>query len=422
MTDIYTPKSDFLRVSMERGLYHQSTDLEQLDQQLLSGTLTGYIGFDCTAPSFHIGNLVQILRLYWLQQTGHRPIALMGGGTTMVGDPSGKDATRKMLTIDDIEANKTSLKKTFSRFIDFDGGSTPALMVDNAEWLVELRYLPFLRDVGKHFSVNRMLAFESVSERLKREQEMSFIEFNYMILQAYDFVELRKRYDCTLQLGGSDQWGNIVSGVDLGRRMGYRDLNAMTCELITMADGRKMGKTADGAVWLNEDLLSPYHYWQFWRNTSDADVLRFLRIFTRLPLDEIARLEGIEGAELNDVKVLLANEATTMLHGAQAAAEAEKAAKGFFGSGALSADDMPGITRTRDALSDGALMIDVLVDGKLAGSRKAAKRLLAEGAVSVNSEKREGIDAVLTLDDLNDDQQAIVSRGRKNHILVSVEG
>ena len=256
-------QSDFLRVSVERGLFYQCSNVETLDAQLTNGTVTGYIGFDCTATSFHIGNLVQIMRLYWLQETGHRPIALMGGGTTMVGDPSGKDATRQLLTVQQIERNNASLRETFSRFITFGVSPFQALMVDNAEWLTELRYLQFLRDVGRHFSVNRMLTYESVRERLKREQVMSFIEFNYMILQAYDFMELRKRYDCTLQLGGSDQWGNIVSGVDLGRRMGYDDLHALTCELITAADGKKMGKTADGAVWLNENLLSPYHYWQF---------------------------------------------------------------------------------------------------------------------------------------------------------------
>ena len=414
------PKSDFLNVSIERGFFHQCTNVEELDRQLTSGTVTAYIGFDCTAPSFHIGNLIQIMRLYWLQQTGHRPIALMGGGTTMVGDPSGKDATRKMMTIEGIEANKASLKRTFSKFIDFEGGSSPALMVDNAEWLVELKYLPFLRDVGRHFSVNRMLAFESVSERIKREQEMSFIEFNYMILQAYDFVELHKRYDCTLQMGGSDQWGNIVSGVDLGRRMGFPGLQALTCELITTADGRKMGKTADGAVWLDPEYLSPYDYWQFWRNTADADVNRFLRIFTTLPIAEIDRLTDVEGAELNDVKVLLANEATALLHGADAAAEAEKAAKGFFGAGSLSAEGAQVVTRTRAELSEGALLVDILVDGKLAQSRKAAKRMLSEGAVSVNNEKRYDIGDTLTTGDLNDDQQAVVSRGRKNHILVTV--
>ncbi len=314
-------KSDFLRISLERGLFHQCSSIEDLDRQLCAGPVTGYIGFDCTASSFHIGNLVQIMRLFWLQETGHRPITLMGSGTTMVGDPSGKDKTRRILSLEDIERNKASLKGTFSRFIDFDIGTSRAIMVDNSEWLTELSYLQFLRDVGKYFSVNRMLAFDSVSERLKREQEMSFIEFNYMILQAYDFVELRRRYDCTLQLGGSDQWGNIISGVDLGRRLGYPELNALTCELITTADGRKMGKTAEGAVWLNADMLSPDHYWQFWRNTSDNDVIRFLKIFTALPMSEIERVSDVQGAEINDVKILLANEATTLLHGKQACAK-----------------------------------------------------------------------------------------------------
>ena len=312
-------KSDLLRALSERGFIHQLSDPEGLDKQALAGPVTGYIGFDCTAASFHVGNLVSIMMLRWMQKAGHRPIALMGGGTTRVGDPSGKDEVRKLLTYEEIDANKQSLKNTFAQFIAFGEPPTGAIMIDNAEWLAPLNYIDFLRDVGRHFSVNRMLTMDSVRLRLDRQHELTFLEFNYMVLQAYDFVELARRYACTLQLGGSDQWGNIVNGIDLGRRMGLPQLFALTSPLITTSSGAKMGKTASGAVWLNADLLSPYEYWQFWRNTEDADVARFLKLFTELPLDEIARLAALDGAERNEAKKVLATEATALLHGPDAA-------------------------------------------------------------------------------------------------------
>jgi tyrosyl-tRNA synthetase len=328
-------KSDLLRTLSERGFIHQISDPEALDKQALAGPITGYIGFDCTAPSFHVGNLVSIMMLRWMQKTGHRPIALMGGGTTRVGDPSGKDDARKLLTYEEIDANKDSLKETFARFIDFGTPPTGAIMVDNAEWLAPLNYIDFLREIGRHFSVNRMLAMDSVKLRLEREHELSFLEFNYMVLQAYDFTELARRHGCILQLGGSDQWGNIVNGIDLGRRMGLPQLYALTTPLITTSSGAKMGKTATGAVWLNADRLSPYEYWQFWRNVEDADVGRFLKLFTELSLDEVARLAALQGADLNDAKKVLASEATALLHGRKAADEAAETARATFEEGGV---------------------------------------------------------------------------------------
>ena len=317
-------KSDFLNVLQERGFIHQISDPESLDALAARGELVAYIGFDCTAPSLHVGSMVQIMCLYWLQQTGNKPIALMGGGTTRVGDPSGKDETRKILSIEDIERNKDGIKQVFSQFLKFGDGKHDAVMPDNAEWLTKLNWIEMLRDIGRHFSVNRMLAMDSVKLRLERDQEMSFIEFNYMILQAYDYVVLNQRYDCRLQMGGSDQWGNIVNGIDLGRRMGTPQLHALTTPLITTSSGEKMGKTASGAVWLNADMKSPYEYWQFWRNTDDADVKRFLKLFTTLPLDEVKRLAALQGAEINEAKKALADAATALLHGAR---------RGWHGSG-----------------------------------------------------------------------------------------
>src|SRR6516162_7395928 len=307
-------KSDFLNVLQSRGFVHQISDPDSLDALAASRELVAYIGFDCTAPSLHVGSMVQIMCLYWLQQTGNRPIALMGGGTTRVGDPSGKDETRKILSIEEIERNKEGIKRVFSRFLTFGEGKSDAVMPDNAEWLTKLNWIEMLRDIGRHFSVNRMLAMDSVRLRLERDQEMSFIEFNYMILQAYDFVVLNQRYDCRLQMGGSDQWGNIVNGIDLGRRMGAPQLHALTTPLITTSSGEKMGKTASGAVWLNADMKSPYEYWQFWRNTEDADVGRFLRLFTTLSKNEIAQLEALQGSEINEAKKKLATEATELLY------------------------------------------------------------------------------------------------------------
>src|SRR5882757_8361779 len=315
-------KSDFLQVLAERGFIHQVSEPEALDALAKSSCITAYIGFDCTAPSLHIGNLLQIMMLHWMQQTGHRPIALMGGGTTRVGDPSGKDESRKILTDDDINRHLVGIRAVFSKFLRFGSGPTDAIMANNADWLNSLNYVDFLRDVGRHFSVNRMLSFDSVKMRLDRQQELSFLEFNYMILQAYDFVELHKRHGCALQMGGSDQWGNIVNGIDLGRRMMNAQLFALTSPLITTSSGAKMGKTAAGAVWLNADLLSPYDYWQYWRNTEDGDVVRFLKLFTLLPLDEIGRLAALKGQEVNEAKKVLATEATALVHGRVEAARA----------------------------------------------------------------------------------------------------
>src|SRR5947209_7675849 len=333
-------KSDFLRELSSRGFIHQISEPESLDELAATRTITAYIGFDCTAPSLHVGSLVQIMLLRWLQQTGHKPIVLMGGGTTRVGDPSGRDESRRILTLEQIEANKNSLKGVFAKFLKFGDGKSDAIMPDNAEWLATLNYVEFLRDVGRHFSINRMLAFDSVKLRLERQQEMSFLEFNYMILQAYDFVELRKRYGCVLQMGGSDQWGNIINGIDLGRRMMNAQLFALTSPLISTSSGAKMGKTAAGAVWLNADMLSPYEYCQYWRNTDDGDVARFLKLFTVLPLDEIGRLAALTGQELNEAKKVLATEATALVHGRAAAEQAAETARRTFEDGAL-AETLP---------------------------------------------------------------------------------
>jgi tyrosyl-tRNA synthetase len=335
MTTEANVRSQFLRDAVARGQFHQCTDLEGLDKAAQAG-FTGYIGFDMTAPSLHVGNLTQIMYLRRLQQAGGKPIVLLGGGTTRVGDPSGKEEMRQLLSEEQIAKNTASIKDTFSKFLSFGTGKSDAILVDNAEWLMPLNYLDFLRAVGRHMSVNRMLSMDSVKLRLEREQPMSFIEFNYMILQAYDFVELKKRYGCSLQMGGSDQWGNIVNGVELGRRMESYELFGLTQPLITTSSGAKMGKTADGAVWLNADMKSPYEYWQYWRNTEDADVGRFLKIFTDLPLEEIARLEALQGAEINDAKKTLATEATALLHGRDEAVKAEEAARATFEQGARS--------------------------------------------------------------------------------------
>src|ERR1700691_4115511 len=331
-----TYKSDFLNVLAARGFIHQVSEPEALDALARSSTITAYIGFDCTAPSLHVGSLLPIMMLYWLQQTGHRPIALMGGGTTRVGDPSGKDEGRKLLTDDAINENLKGIRAVFSRFLKFGDGKTDAVMANNADWLNTLNYIDFLRDVGRHFSINRMLAFDSVKLRLDRQQELSFLEFNYMILQAYDFVELFRRYGCVLQMGGSDQWGNIVNGIDLGRRLHNAQMFALTSPLITTSSGAKMGKTAAGAIWLNADLVSAYEYWQYWRNTEDADVVRFLKLFTVLPLPEIERLGALKGAEINEAKKVLATEATALVHGRQAADEAAATARTTFEEGGLS--------------------------------------------------------------------------------------
>src|SRR3954463_10508319 len=353
-------KSDFLNILQERGFIHQISDPESLDALAARRELVAYIGFGCAAPSLVVGSMVQIMCLFWLQETGNKPIALMGGGTTMVGDPSGKDETRRILSVEDIERNKDGIRQVFSRFLRFGSGRHDAIMPDNAEWLTKLNWIQMLRDIGRHFSVNRMLAMDSVKLRLERDQEMSFIEFNYMILQAYDFVVLNQRYDCRLQMGGSDQWGTIVNGIDLGRRMGTPQLHALTTPLITTASGEKMGKTASGAVWLNADMKTPYEYWQFWRNTDDADVERFLKLFTTLPLAEVERLAGLRDAEINEAKKVLADSATALLHGGDAAKAASETARQTFEEGAI-AENLPTIEISSAELESGAGVLALFV-------------------------------------------------------------
>jgi tyrosyl-tRNA synthetase len=412
------PTSDFLRVLTERGFIHQMSDPDGIDAAAREGRLTTYIGYDCTGPSLHIGHLVSIMMLHWLQATGAgQPIVLMGGGTTRVGDPSGKDETRKLLTVEQIEANKQSIKGVFDRFIRFGEGPGEARMADNAEWLAALNYIEFLRDVGRHFSINRMLAMESVKLRLEREHELSFIEFNYMLLQSYDFVELNRRYGVRLQMGGSDQWGNIVNGIDLGRRLGTEQLFGLTAPLITTASGAKMGKTAAGAVWLNADLFSPYEYWQFWRNTEDRDVGRFLKLFTTLPLDEIARLESLPGAEINEAKKVLATEATALLHGREAAERAAETAAKTFEQGVL-ADTLPSIEVRRAEIEAGLAIGPAVILTGLAASNGEVRRAIANNAISVNDVRVADDKRVLTPDDLTADGVIKLSFGRKKHVLL----
>ncbi|MBX9759168.1 MAG: tyrosine--tRNA ligase [Beijerinckiaceae bacterium] len=417
MTAAFTPKSDFLRVLMERGFVHQCSDFTGLDEKALAGGLTAYIGFDCTAASLHVGSMLPIMMLHWLQKTGGRPIPLMGGGTTRVGDPSGKDEARKLLSIEQIEQNKEGIRKVFDKFLDF-GGASGAIMIDNAEWLTKLNYIDFLRDVGRHFSVNRMMSMDSVKMRLERDQELSFIEFNYMCLQAYDFVEINRRYGCVLQMGGSDQWGNIVTGIDLGRRMGTPQLYALTAPLLTTASGAKMGKTAAGAVWLNADMLSPYGYWQFWRNTEDGDVGRFLRLFTLLPMDEIARLEALGGAEINEAKKVLANEATALLHGREAAVEAAETARKTFEEGIV-AESLPTIgVPTSEAIGMGVL--SAFVRAGLVASTGEARRQIKGGGLRLNDAPVSDERAALTAGDFRDGV-AKLSMGKKKHVLLKAE-
>ncbi len=411
------PRSEFLRNFIARGYLHQCTDLEGLDALALAGDLTGYIGFDATAESLHVGNLVQIMLLRRLQQAGHRPIVLMGGGTTKIGDPSGKDESRKLLGPDDIARNIAGIQQTFTRFLSFGKGASDVVMANNADWLDELAYIPFLRDYGRHFSVNRMLSYDSVRLRLEREQPLSFLEFNYMVLQAYDFLELSRRLDCRLQMGGSDQWGNIVNGVDLGRRVDNCTLFGLTTPLITTAGGAKMGKTAAGAVWLNPDKLSPYDYWQFWRDTADADVGRFLRIFTDLPLDEIVRLEALRGQEINAAKIRLATEATALAHGQAAADAAAETARQTFGEGGAG-DDLPRIEVARGDLARGIAAIDLFHRSGLAGSKSEARRLIKGGGARVNGQALDSDTAVLTERDVTAEGYIKLSAGRKKHALV----
>jgi len=416
VSDDFTPKSDFLTVLRERGYVHQCSDYAGLDEKAHSGELVAYIGFDCTAPSLHVGSLLQIMMLNWLQKTGGKPIALMGGGTTMVGDPSGKDESRKLLTVEQIGDNKAGIRKAFSHFISFGDGKTDAVMPDNADWLTKLNYVEFLRDVGRHFSVNRMLSMDSVKMRLERDQELSFLEFNYMCLQAYDFVELHRRYGCTLQMGGSDQWGNIVTGTDLGRRLGTSQLYALTSPLITTASGAKMGKTAAGAVWLDEGLLSPYAYWQFWRNTEDSDVERFLKLFTLLPLDEIARLAALQGAEINDAKKTLANAATALLHGRDAAETAAETARKTFEEGAI-AEGLPTVDIPGSDFDAGLGVLAAFVRAGLVASTGEARRQIKGGGLRVNDVAVGDEKAAIGRDALNGGVVKL-SLGRRKHVLL----
>ena len=406
MTDY---KSDLLRLLDARGYIHQITDAEGLDDLAAKQIIPAYIGFDATAPSLHIGSLVQIMMLRRLQQAGHKPIVIMGGGTSKIGDPSGKDEGRQMLTAETIDANITSIKRIFERFLDFGDGATDAIMVNNADWLDDLEYVPILREVGRHFTINRMLTFDSVRLRLDREQPLTFLEFNYMILQAYDFLELSRRHDCRLQMGGSDQWGNIVNGMELGRRIDSASLFGLTTPLITTADGGKMGKTAKGAVWLNADALSPYDYWQFWRNTQDADIGRFLRLFTDIELSEIARLEALEGAEINDAKIALANAATMMAHGKEAAeAAAQTAAQTFAGGGA--GDDLPNIN-----INDGQIsLVEALVALDFVTSKKEARRLIGGGGARIDGEQVTDDGHIIS----SSNSPIKISAGKKKHGLL----
>jgi tyrosyl-tRNA synthetase len=414
-------KSDLLHVLATRGYIHQVSEPADLDRAACERQLVGYIGYDCTAPSLHIGHLLPIMMLYWMQQTGHRPIALMGGGTTRVGDPSGKDESRRILGYEQIEQNKQSIKGTFARFLRFGPSGSDALMADNAEWLTALNYIDFLRDVGRHFSVNRMLSFDSVKLRLERQQELSFLEFNYMILQAYDFVELYRRYGCVLQMGGSDQWGNIINGVDLGRRMHNAQLFALTAPLITTSSGAKMGKTAAGAVWLNVDLLSPYEYWQFWRNTEDGDVGRFLKLFTVLPLDELRRLESLQGQELNEAKKLLATEATALLHGRPAAEQAAATAQTTFEEGGL-ATTLPTAEVARLELETGLGVLTAAVLAGLVPSTSEARRQIRNGGLKVNDVTVRDEKMRLTANEVTAEGVIKLSLGKKRHVLIRPRG
>ncbi|WP_113265249.1 tyrosine--tRNA ligase [Agrobacterium cavarae] len=410
-------KSDFLRTLDERGFIHQISDEAGLDELFAKETVTAYIGYDPTAPSLHAGSLIQIMMLHWMQKTGHQPISLMGGGTGMVGDPSFKDEARQLMTIDTIESNIASIKRVFSNYLDYDRANTPALMINNADWLRDINYLEFLRDVGRHFSVNRMLSFESVKTRLDREQSLSFLEFNYMILQAYDYVELNKRTGCRLQMGGSDQWGNIINGIDLGHRMGTPQLYALTSPLLTTSSGAKMGKSANGAVWLNPDMLSAYDFWQYWRNTEDADVPRFLKLYTTLPMDEIARLSALGGSEINEVKKILATEITAMLHGRENAEQAAETARKTFEEGALS-DNLPSIEVPKTDLEAGIGLLSLIVRAGLAASNGEARRHVQGGAVRINDESVSDERKLIGAGEVTADGVIKLSLGKKKHILV----
>jgi tyrosyl-tRNA synthetase len=410
-------KSDFMRIVHERGMVHQCSDAARLDELLASGIRTAYIGFDCTADSLHVGSLLQIMMLRWWQKTGHRPITLMGGGTTKIGDPSFRDEARPLLTSEQIDANMAGIKTVFTRYLKFGNGPTDAVMVNNADWLDSLLYIPLLRDVGRHFSVNRMLSMDSVKLRLERDQPLTFLEFNYMILQSYDFVELHRRQNCIMQMGGSDQWGNIVMGVDLGRRMQGADLFAVTTPLIATSSGAKMGKSMAGAVWLNAERVSAYDFWQYWRNTDDADVGRFLKLFTELPLAEIARLEALQDREVNEAKKILATEITTLAHGKAAAEQAAETARRTFEEGGK-ADQLPTVEVPRARLAKGIAAFELLHEAGLAESRTEARKLIKGGGGRLNDKPIAGDTATVGEPDLDSSGTLKLSAGRKRHVLV----
>ncbi|PZX10481.1 tyrosine--tRNA ligase [Celeribacter halophilus] len=411
----YHPKSDFLRVIIERGFLADCTNLQELDEALNKGMVTAYIGYDATAKSLHVGHLLNIMLLRWFQKTGNKPITLMGGGTTKVGDPSFRSDERPLLSPAQIDDNIDGMQRVFARYLDYKDDANGALMRNNAEWLDELNYLDFLRDIGRHFSVNRMLSFESVKSRLDREQSLSFLEFNYMILQAYDFLELNRRYGCLLQMGGSDQWGNIVNGIDLTRRVLDNEIYGLTTPLLTTSDGRKMGKSQGGAIWLNAEMLSPYEFWQFWRNTTDADTGRFLKLYTELPVEECDRLGALEGSEINEAKIILANEVTTLLHGAEAAKAAEATAREVFEKGGVG-DDLPTVELSASDIGDGISIVQLFVKSGLADSGKAAKRLFADGGAKVNDADHKDAGLLVTAEMLKEPMK--LSAGKKRHALV----
>jgi tyrosyl-tRNA synthetase len=410
-------KSDFLQVLAARGFIHQVSDADGLDAKADAGAITAYVGFDATAPSLHIGNLLTIMMLRWLQKTGHRPIALMGGGTSKIGDPSGKDTSRTLLTSSQIEANIASIRSVFSRFLDFGAG---AIMANNADWLDQLHYIPFLRDVGRHFTINKMLTFDSVKLRLDREQPLTFLEFNYMILQAYDFVELHKRHGCILQMGGSDQWGNIISGIDLGRRLLNAELFALTTPLLTTSSGAKMGKTETGAVWLNADMMSPYDYWQFWRNCEDGDAGRLLKLFTELPIEEIERFTALKGAELNEAKKLLATEATALLHGREAAEQAAETARHTFEERGLG-ETLPTLAISHSQIANGFGVATANTQLGFTSSNMQARQLVKDGAIRLGNKVIHDPNYKIKLEDFDADGRVLLSTGRKKRAILTLK-
>ncbi|MEY8883279.1 tyrosine--tRNA ligase [Donghicola sp. XS_ASV15] len=413
----YHPKSEFLRIMIERGYLADCTDYQSLDDALMAGTVPAYIGYDATAASLHVGHLLNIMMLRWLQKTGHKPITLMGGGTTKVGDPSFRSDERPLLGPDQIQSNIDGMQQVFARYLSYSDTLNGAIMLNNAEWLDNLNYLEFLRDIGRHFSVNRMLSFESVKSRLDREQSLSFLEFNYMILQAYDFLELNRRYGCLLQMGGSDQWGNIVNGIDLTRRVLDHEIYGLTSPLLTTSDGKKMGKSQGGAMWLNADMLSPYDFWQFWRNTTDADTGRFLKLYTELPVDECERLGALQGSEINEAKIILANEVTSLLHGVEAAKAAEATAKEVFEKG-IAGGDLPRLTLSADELGDGISVVQIFVRSGLAATGKEAKRLIADNGAKIDDEAVTDAGKLITAADLSSPLK--LSAGKKRHAIVEL--